>query len=79
MVDPMTRDEIKKDLDQVWRDYLSLGNDTATIVRRMKKSSNTDLRSKLSKELRSLDRKRSELVDEMDELFKSLRELKPGR
>jgi hypothetical protein len=75
----MTSDEIKKQLDLVWRDYVSLGNDAATIVRRMKKSNSIELRSRLSQELRSLDRKRLELVDGMDELFKSLRALRPGR
>jgi len=46
----MTGDELRKELDLIWRDYLSLGNDTATIVGKMKKTSNTDLRKKLSKE-----------------------------
>ncbi len=75
----MTSNGLKKQLDLNWRDYLSLGNDAATIVRRMKQTPNNELRCKLCKELRSIDKKRSELVDEMDELIKSLRALKPGR
>ena len=78
-MDQMTSDEIRKELNRIWRTYVSLGNDTATIVGKMKKTPNADLRSKLSKELRSLDKKRSDHVDQMDELFKSLRDLKPGR
>ena len=51
--------------------YHSLGESTGTIVRNLMRTSDPDARSKLVQELRSLDRKRLELLDQMDGLAKT--------
>jgi hypothetical protein len=50
--------------------YVSLGDSADTIVRFLKKTANADTRSKLVAELRSLDKKRLELLDQLDGLAK---------
>ena len=51
--------------------YHSLGESTGTIVRNLMGSSNPDARSKLVRELRNLEKKRLELLDQLDGLAKS--------
>jgi len=67
----MANDPYTKIIDGLWNDYLSLGPHTETIVRKVRKTSNGDIRSKLIAELRSLDRKRLELLDQIDDMAKS--------
>ena len=67
----MANDGHKLVFDDLLKIYLSLGDNAGTIVRRLKKTPNADTRSKLVGELRSLDRKRLELLDQIDGLAKS--------
>jgi|GEM_PF-4137392 len=60
-----------KAMDGLLRTYLSLGEDAGTIVRRLRKTPRADTRSILIGELRSLDKKRIELLDQLDDLLKS--------
>ncbi len=67
----MKNDGYRKTFDGLLKTYLSLGANAGTLVRKLKKVPNADTRSKLVGELRSLDKKRLELLDEMDNLSKS--------
>ena len=67
------RNNNDKAMDGLLTTYLSLANDAGTIVRRLRKTPRADARSKLVVELRSLDRKRMELLDQLDDLLKSYR------
>ena len=60
----------KKAFNGLLETYHSLGESSVTIVRNLMRTSNHDARSKLVQELRSLDRKRLELLDQMDDLAK---------
>jgi hypothetical protein len=68
----MASDVYKKGFDGLVKTYLSLGENAETIVRKLKKMPTADTRSKLVRELRSLDWKRLELLDQMDNLPKSI-------
>jgi hypothetical protein len=68
----MAIDGYTKAFHDLLKTYLSLGDSAGTIVRRLKKIPNADTRSKLLGELRSLDKKRLELLDQMDNLTKSI-------
>ncbi len=61
----------KKAFNGLLETYHSLGESTGTIVRNLMRTSDPDARSKLVQELRSLDGKRLELLDQMDGLAKS--------
>jgi hypothetical protein len=67
----MASDGYKRGFDRLVKSYLSLGDNAETIVRKLKKMPTADTRSKLVRELRSLDWKRLELLDQMDHLAKS--------
>ncbi len=67
----MANDGHKLVFDDLLKTYLSLGDSAGTIVRKLKKTPNADTRSKLVRELRGLDRKRLELLDQIDDLAKS--------
>ena len=67
----MANDGYTKAFHDLLKTYLSLGDSTGTIVRRLKKIPNADTRRNPVRELRSLDRKRLELLDQMDNLAKS--------
>jgi hypothetical protein len=67
----MANDGYKNAFDGLVKTYLSLGENAETIVRTLKKMPTADTRSKLVRELRSLDWKRLELLDQMDHLAKS--------
>ncbi len=67
----MANDGYKKAFDGLLKSYLTLGDSAGTIVRKLKKTLNADTRSKLVRELRSLDKKQLELLDQMDNLAKS--------
>ena len=68
----MPNDGHKLVFDDLLKTYLSLGDSAGTIVRKLKKTLNADTRSKLVRELRSLDKKQLELLDQMDNLAKSI-------
>jgi hypothetical protein len=67
----MAYDGYKTAFDRLLETYLSLGDSAGPIVRQLKKTANAELRIKLVKELRSLDKKRLEPLDQMDDLAKS--------
>ena len=48
--------------------YVSLDDSAGAIIRQLTKTANADLRAKLVQELRSLDKQRLELLDQMDAL-----------
>lgn len=64
----MTNDRLKKEIDGLLQTYLDLGDSAAIIVRELKKTPNADVRGKLIGELRNADKKRIELLDQMDAL-----------
>jgi hypothetical protein len=67
----MTRNGYRSAFDGFLTDYLSLDESAETIVRQMMKTPNAELRRKLVRELRNLEKKRLELLDQMDNLAKS--------
>ena len=60
----------KKAFNELLKAYLSLDDSGKTIVRNLKKA-NAELRIKLVQELRNLEKRRIELLDQMDDLAKS--------
>jgi hypothetical protein len=64
----MKNDQLKKEIDGLLQTYLDLGDNAVIIVRQLKKTSNADFRRKLIGELRNADKKRSELLDQIDAL-----------
>jgi hypothetical protein len=66
----MANIEYKKAFDGLLETYVSLAESAGTIVRMLKKTP-TDMRHKLTAELRNLEKKRLELLDQMDNLTKS--------
>jgi len=66
----MTNDRLTREIDRLVLTYLSLGDNAETIVRKLKKTPNAGTRGKLIAELRSLDQKRIELLDQMDGVAK---------
>jgi len=66
----MTNDEYKKSIDRLLNNYSSLADDAEGIVIKLKKISNAGVRDKLVRELRKLDNKRLELLDQKDALPK---------
>jgi hypothetical protein len=61
----------KKAFEGLLETYVSLGDSAYTIVRFLKKTDNADTHSKLVAECRSLDKKRLDLLDQIDNLAKS--------
>ena len=74
----MTKDGLTIEIDRLSQTYLSLGDDAATIVRKLRKIPNAGTRSKLIGELRNLDKKRLDLLDQIDDLTKSIQPVKSG-
>ena len=64
----MPHDEYKKVFDGLLDTYISLGDSADTVVRFLKKTPDSDTRRKLVAELRSLDKKRLGLLDQIDNL-----------
>lgn len=64
----MAKDQVTKAIDGLVQEYVSLGNSAAIIVRKLKRTPNPDLRRKLLAELRSLDKKRGDILNELDHL-----------
>jgi hypothetical protein len=67
----MANDEYRKAFDGLLETYVSLGGSAEMIVRNLNKTPNVETRGKLIAELRSLDKERLELLDQMDNLAKS--------
>jgi len=67
----MANDEYEKAFDGLLETYWSLSESAGTIVRNLKKTPDADIRRKLTQELRSLDKQRAELLDQMDNPAKS--------
>jgi hypothetical protein len=67
----MQNDEYKKAFDGLLETYVSLGDSADTTVRFLKKTANADSCGKLVQKLRNLEKKRLELLDQMDDLAKS--------
>ena len=67
----MANDVYKKAFDRLLNTYVSLGGSAEMIVRNLNKIPDVETRGKLIAELRSLDKKRLELLDQMDNLGKS--------
>lgn len=64
-------DDEKRVFDGLLEEYVGLGESFDTLVRLLKKTPSPEIRSKLIQELRSLETKRLELLDQMDNLGKS--------
>jgi len=60
----------KKVFNELLENYVGLGESANTLVRQLMKLHSLDIRAKLVQELRSLDKKRLELLDQMDDLAK---------
>ena len=67
----MPGDGYKKAFDGLLNTYVSLDESAGTIVLQLKKTSKPESRSKIIAELRNLEKKRLELLDQMDGLSKS--------
>ena len=67
----MANDDYKKAFDDLLETYVSLDESAETTVSQLKKIANAEGRSKLIRELRNLDMKRLELLDQMDSPTKS--------
>jgi hypothetical protein len=68
----MASNGYKKAFDGLLKTYLSLDESAETLVHQLKKMANVDGRRKLVRELRNLEKKRLELLDQMDNLPKSI-------
>ena len=67
----MANDGKKKAFDGLLETYHSLDDSAETIIRQLRKTPKPESRTKIIAELRSLNRKRLELLDQMDNLAKS--------
>ena len=61
----------KRTFEILLDDYAALDESADIVVRQLKKTPNPDNRRKIIKELRNLEKKRLELLDQMDSLGKS--------
>lgn len=64
----MTNGQLKGKIEVLSQDYLDLGDNAAIIVGQLKKTANADTRSKLIGKLRTIDKKRIELLNQIDNL-----------
>jgi len=64
----MTNNQLKKEIDGLLQTYVDLGDNAPVIVRQLKKPRNASVRGKLIRELRNLDKKRTELLNQIDVL-----------
>ena len=62
----------KKAFHGLLNTYVSLDESAGTIVRQLRKTPKPESRSKLVRELRNLEKRRLELLDQMDNLAKSI-------
>jgi hypothetical protein len=66
----MANDGYKKVFDGLLETYVSLDDSAETIVRQLRKTPKPESRSKIIAELRSLEMRRLELLNQMDNLPK---------
>ena len=64
----MTNGQLRSEIDGLLQKYVDLGDYAAVIVRQLKKIPQADNRTKLIGELRNIDKKRIELLDQIDNL-----------
>lgn len=65
----MTNAHLENEFDEALQRYLDLGESAAIIVREMKKTPNSEVRRKLTHELRNADKKRIEILNQIDGLL----------
>ena len=65
----MTNDQLKKEFEEALQSYLNLGESAAIVVREMKKTPNPKVCRKLTHELRNADKKRIEILNQIDGLL----------
>jgi len=68
----MATDGYKKAFDALLKPYLPFDESAETIVRQLKKTTKSESPAKIIAELRSLEMRRLELLDQMDNLAKSI-------
>ena len=68
----MANDGYKRAYDGLLNSYVSLDESAETIIRQLTKTPKPESRSKIIAELRSLEIRRLELLDQMDTLAKSI-------
>jgi hypothetical protein len=66
----MANSQYKKEFDSLLKTYVSLDDSAETMIRQLKKTPNAETRSKIIAELRSLEKRRLELLEQMDDLAK---------
>jgi hypothetical protein len=66
----MTNGQLKREIGGLFQTYLDLGGNAAILVRQMKKTPSVGLRNKLIGELRNIDKKRMDLLNQIDDLSK---------
>jgi hypothetical protein len=62
----VANDQFRTTRNGLLQDYLSLGDNTAIIVRQLKKTAHADIRNKLVGELRNIDMKRIDILNRID-------------
>jgi hypothetical protein len=65
----MTNDQLENEYDEALQRYLDLGESAAIIVHQMKKTPNPAVRRKLTHELRNADKKRIQVLNQIDGLL----------
>ena len=68
----MATNGYKQAFDILLKSYLSLADNAVAIVRELRKARNVDVRRKLLGELQGLGFKQAALLDQMDDLAKSI-------
>lgn len=66
----MTNSQLESEIDGLLQKYADLGDYAAVIVRQLRKIPKADTRTKLIGELRNIDGKRIELLNQIDDLSK---------
>lgn len=66
----MKNNQLKKEIDGLLQTYLDLGDNAPIIIRRLQRPRNAGVRGRLIRELSSLDKKRTELLNQIDVLSK---------
>ncbi len=61
----MKNDQLKEKINGLLQTYLDLGDNASIIVRQLKRTPNGDVRGKLIVELRNLEKKRIELLNQI--------------
>ena len=62
----------KRPFDGLFQDYATLDESAETIAKQLRKTPNPDNRRKIIKELRNIENRRLELLDQIDNLSMSI-------